>query len=162
MTTNGGVHLKYYKISQYEKMSNFIKIPSITTEEAETAYGLVKHVENPKNNILLNFYTSPLPIVSDKLKGVLEPYLPEVIGIPLTLASMSFDIGKVFWLLKLDSIPCEQTGARIHFNLDDIDDKKIFKTKTGQREHVIVDFDIVELILRSSIVDFEFSEVSVT
>jgi len=136
-------------------------VPSISIEEASGSHGIVKHIEDPTNKILLNFYENTSPIVSDKLKVALKPYIPEVIGIPVHLAHITLKFGAIYWILNLEPVSCKTGGSKMCFESDDIKEKKLFKVKLGLRNYVIVDFDIAELILRNSITDILFEEVIV-
>jgi len=156
--------LKYFEISQHGGSADkIVYIPEIAERELDNAHGIVRQINDPKGKEFLNFYGMPYPIMSDKLKNTLKPYLPDAIGIPLSLANPSLNFVVIYWLLNLELVDNQGYNAdkRLIINSSDISSKKIFKTKTGRIDRVIVDFDIAELILRSSIVDIQFSEISV-
>jgi len=167
-------------------MSNIVTIPNINESELTTAQGIVRQIDDPKDKEYLNFYERPYPIISDKLKGIIEPYLPKSIGLPMSLANADLKLVIIYWLLDLDVVEnqgvksaakgsrtenqdSENTGLKSGFNtipkiilkISDIAGKKLFKMKIGLKEYVIADLDILEIILRSSISDIGFEEISV-
>ena len=156
--------MKYYKVSQYDGSENkIVYVPNIDKSELDNANGIVRQIDDPKIKEYLNFYEKPYPIISDKLKNILRQYLPHSIGIPLSLANPSLKLVVIYWLLSLELVENQgyESNRRLIVNCNDIGNRKMFKTRTGRRDHVIVDFDIAELILRSSVSDIQINEISV-
>ena len=157
--------MKYFKISQYGSGS-IVTIPDITEDELSNAYRVIaRQIDDPKDKEFLNFYEKPYPAISRKLKNALRPYLPEVIGIPVSLTNRPLELIVIYWLLNLGLVENQGIGTsgELVMKLDDINNssKKLFKTRIGLREYVIADFDVVEVILRNSIKDIQFTEITV-
>jgi len=155
--------LKYFKISQHEITSNIVTIPDILESELTAARGLVRQIDDPKDKEYLNFYENPYPIISHRFKNAIRPCLPEALGIPMSLANRFINLVVIFWILEMELVENQgiDENAGLIIKHDDIADRKLFKTKTGLRDHVIADFDIIELLLRNSITDIGFTEISV-
>ena len=169
--------MKYYKLSQYNgNMSNIITIPNISEDELGVSQITTKQIDNPKDKEFLNFYENPHPIVSQKLKSALEMYVPAAMEVPMPLTNPSLKLVIMYWFLNLDyaenqgivsSAKISNTksdaneASKISIKIDGIGERKIFKTKIGIKDHIIADLDVVEIILRNSIVDIQFTEIAI-
>jgi len=175
----GEVILKYLRVSVNRRLNNVIWVPKISEEEVRNSNGMVKQVELVRNGVFLNFYEKPFAIVSDKMKKAIAKQCPDAIGQPLGLANMNNRFETLYWFLDLETVLGKATGSEIRFNESDIaghkpdagedtghesnaeerTKAKIFKVRTGMMDHVIVDYDLAEIVLRNLITDVEFEEV---
>ena len=151
--------MKYYKISAGSKISNYIAVPNISVEESKSINGINKRIESPEGRVFLNFYENPLPIISNKLKLIVEAYSQDIIGTPLALTNTDLRISNLYWILSLNQVDCKKGSNKIAIDYENIKGNKIFAVKKGLRTHVIVDYDIVELLLRNEIFDVDFEEI---
>jgi hypothetical protein len=112
--------------------------------------------ENSKA-IYVDFIENPVPLVSDKLKDILEKYEERIFFKPILLADIKKSRQDVYWLLVPDSIEC--LSDKSEFNKNDtikrivLDEKKVkyrkvFKVKGILENLIIVRLDVAESILR--------------
>jgi hypothetical protein len=135
-------------------------IPKIDEEELSCGYGIVKQIKENENSVFLNFYEHPFPVVSDKLRKIIQIYELSSIGQILALANIDTEFIAIYWVLNLSTVNCKK-GNSIVLNKEDIKNKKIFKVKLGTMDYTIVNFDLAEYMLRELNVDIELEEVEV-
>ena len=151
--------MRYFRMIQSRDTTNVVSIPAIKSDELHTGHGLVSQIELDENSVFLNFYESPLPIISNKLKDAIMPLQSDVIGQPLALANMDTAFETLYWVLNLKEIACQMENSAIILNRRSIGRQKLFKVMSGMRYYVIADLDILECALRASVSDMDFEEV---
>lgn len=151
--------MKYYKITQCRDPVNILSIPPIKPEELEDGFGLVRQIQEKYDSVFLHFYENPYPIVSNRLKEVIDAHQPSAIWQPLALANINTKFLLLYWLLNLEPVSGKLQNKTLILNREEIGDKKIFKVKTGLMEYTIVRLDLAEHMLFIHNIDINIEEV---
>lgn len=115
-------------------------------------------------------FETPVYMICDALKRLIEPYDPSVIYRRVALNQTGAGRQEFYWLLLPEEIDCADDGSewypngwskRLILNREKIGDRRIFTVKGLQVPKVIVSWDVSECILRRSFEGILYQPVEV-
>jgi len=110
-----------------------------------------------EDSIYPDVIETPVFLISDQLKKLIEPYDPEVIYRRVVMNQVKQRKQKTYWILLGERVDClDKTSEmypngwskRIVFNKEKIGTRRIFRTKGILEPKVFVHVDVSESILR--------------
>ncbi len=171
--------MEYYIIYQDKRISNFAE-PIGTLDETEKNIiknGNVKHIDEmpiqfyikEKNeNQYLDYIEKPVPLVSDKLKQLLEKLQRDMFFKPVIIADKKLMKQNIYWLIVPKGINCispksefDKNGTLKSLVIDEnkVGHSKIFKVEGVLEEIIIMSLDLAECILRRDFEGIRFKKV---
>jgi hypothetical protein len=117
----------------------------------------------------IDFIEHPLPLVTDKVKSLLEKYQPNSFFKPVILADLRRMRQEVYWLMIPPSISC--LAAESVFNADGtleqmvldsgkIGRMRVFSIKGIMENYIIVRLDVAESLLRRDAAGITFTKAT--
>jgi hypothetical protein len=167
----------YFIMEEDKRITNRIKFRDIESnihveivpEEYEQVNDItVLFMLGNKDSIYPDVIETPVFLVSDHLKCLIEPYDVSVIYRRVALNQIKESIQKNYWILMPEKIECLHDDSEWHPNgldkkiiLDQqkIGDKRIFRTEGMHTPKVIVHIDVSEGIMRRDFEGINFRQV---
>lgn len=172
--------MEYFSISQMENIPNTVELhlktdkgyekqQIIKKEDAKNiADSTVLYVTTNKNNFYPDLIDSPVLLVSDDLKKVLQAYTNDLVFKCVAVTDYYEAVQEIYWLMLMDEVDCisdkstfkkDDTVEELILDKAKIGNKKIFRVANLSEKIVIVNFDISESMLRREFWGIEFKHI---
>ncbi|WP_058485600.1 imm11 family protein [Defluviitalea phaphyphila] len=172
--------MEYFMLSQKKNIPNTVNL-YITTdkfyqrqqvidkEQADEVNEVTNiFVESNKNNFYPDVIDTPIFLVSDNIKKLIECYDDSPINKCVVLTDSILKEQRIYWLMLLDKIDClsektefkkDNTLKKLVLDKKKIGNKKIFRIDGIVEKIVVVNLDIAESLLRRFLSGIELTKI---
>jgi|GEM_PF-520085 len=170
----------YFAINEDKAIKNRIKFRDIQSdtyvgieaEELEQVSSMtVLFVEGNTESVYPDFIQSPVFLVSDRMKRIIEPYDNTVTYKQVVFNQVKERRQEIFWLIAPSQISCIHQQTKYHPNgwikhlvLDEqrMENRRIIQVKLLPKPELIFNLDVCEAIMRRDFIGVKFRNIDMS
>lgn len=167
--------MNYYLISQDNRGTQIV-LPMLDNQseiwDSNKPLFVPGQVKNENQySYFLPFIETPLFMVSDRMKKILEIYQNKTLYRPCALGLVKSKKVQVYWFIRPKTITCltDEIQSQVLYSEDDIvlekekiKYNKVFQIDTFSGTYFVIDEEVLEHLLRSGITEFRMTRLKTT
>jgi hypothetical protein len=140
-------------------------------EEADTLNHITTlYVQGKEDHVYPDFFQTPVYMVSEKIKNILELYDEELIFKTVLLTNLEAKTQELYYHMVTDHIEGLSDQTTFHKNglenkivldFEKVKDQRVFQLKDSKKHNLFMRLDVVESLLRRNVIGLIFEEVEV-